>query len=302
MSLADRAIAIELDGEHGDLGPFEVLDDLAAAARVAYIGEMDHFIAEKYEYRLLCIRYLASRGWRVFGEEWPEVEHQRPFTRGILANERQPDTELDGAQQRFHESLRRVAPESRWFSFDADGRDTEYMALASAAESYEALQPAMALRERIMHDKVARAMADDPYAKVALLAAAQHLLKDDDRVHPRAGTSGPGGGTVHSIGHHVAHALTDQPVLSFWFLHGEGTSANPWLPPPCRLAPQAGTFDAELLARHGSSPCLLRVAEDHHRRSVTAMHNTVLQCRFADQVDAIVFAPIVSPLAAPPAR
>jgi hypothetical protein len=300
--LADDAVDIDLDGVHGDLAPFAVLDDLAAAAHVAYIGEMDHFIAEKYDYRLLCIRYLVSRGWRVFGEEWPESEHQRPFTRGILANDRQPDAALDDAQRAFHAAIKEVAPDVTWFSFDADGRDTEYVELASAAETYDALQPALALRERIMHDKVARAMADSPDAKVALLAAAQHLLKDDDRVQPRAGTSGPGGGTVHSVGHHVAHELTDGPVLSFWLLHGEGTSANPWLPAPARLAPLAGTFDAELLARHGSGPCLVRVAEDHHRRSVTAMHNTVLQCRFAEQVDAIVFAPNVSPLVERPGR
>jgi hypothetical protein len=300
--LADEAIDIELDGERGSLAPFAVLDDLADRARVAYLGEMDHFVAEKYAFRLLCIRYLASRGWHVVGEEWPERAHQRPFTRGILANDRQPTTALDDAQDRFHDALRRVVPGVVWFSFDADARDTDYVELAGAAETYEALQPAMALRERIMHDKVRRALIDHPDDKVVLLAAAQHLLKDDDRVHPKAGTSGPGGGIVHSIGHHVAHELTDAPVLSMWLLHGEGTSANPWLPPPARLEPQAGTFDAELLARHGDGPCLVRVAEDRHRRAVTAMHDTVLQCRLAEQVDAIVFAPSVSPLGVPPAR
>lgn len=299
--LADDAVDIDLDGVGGDLAPFAVLDDLADRARVAYLGEMDHFVAEKYDFRLLCIRYLASRGWRVVGEEWPEREHQRPFTRGILANDRQPTAALDDAQDRFHDALRRVVPDVEWFSFDADVRDSEYVELASSAETYEALKPAMALRERIMHDKVGRALADHPDDKVVLLAAAQHLLKDDDRVHPKAGTSGPGGGIVRSIGHHVAHELTDAPVLSLWFLHGEGTSANPWLPPPAQLEPQAGTFDAELLARHGAGPCLVRVADDHHRRAVTAMHNTVLQCRFSEQVDAIVFAPRVSPLVAPPA-
>lgn len=67
--LTERAIPIELDGAHGDLAPFGVLDELADRARVAYLVEMDHFIAEKSAFRLLCIRYLASRGWRWFGEE-----------------------------------------------------------------------------------------------------------------------------------------------------------------------------------------------------------------------------------------
>ena len=291
--LADDAIPIELDGERGDLAPFAVLDGLADRARVAFIGEMDHFIAEKYDFRLLCIRYLASRGWRWFGEEWPEV--QRPFTRGILANDRQPTGALDAAQARFHETLRRVVPDAQWFSFDADARDTDYVELAEAATTYEALRPAMALRERIMHAKVARVLDAHPGEKVALIAAAQHLLKADDAVRAPGVGAGPGGDTEHSIGHHTAHVLTDQPVLSFWFLHGEGTSANPWLPPPARLEPAAGTFDAELLARVGR-PCLVPVGDDRHRRSVTGMHNQVVHCRLAEQVDAIVFAPEVRPL------
>lgn len=291
--LADRAIPIELDGEHGDLSTFSVLDEIADRARVAFIGEMDHFIAEKYDYRLLCIRYLASRGWRWFGEEWPEV--QEPFTRGILAIDRQPTTALDAAQARFHETMRRVVPDVQWFSFDADARDREYVELASAAETYDALRPAMALREQIMHRKVARVLEDNPGDKVALMAAAQHLLKDDDAVRAPGVGAGPGGDTERSIGHHTAHELTDRPVLSFWLLHGEGTSANPWIPPPGRLQPAAGTFDAELLARVGRA-CLVPVGDDGHRRSVTGMHNTVLHCRLAEQVDAIVFAPAVSPL------
>lgn len=293
--LADAAIPIELDGEHGSIEPFSVLDDLADRARLAFIGEMDHFVAEKYDYRLLCIRYLASRGWRWFGEEWPEV--QRPFTRGILANDRQPTTALDAAQARFHDALRRLVPDGHWFSFDADARDADYVELAESATTYEELQPAMALRERIMQAKVHQVLDAHPHEKVALLAAAQHLLKDDDGVRAPGVGAGPGGDTERSIGHHVAHALTDDPVLSFWLLHGEGTSANPWLPPPGRLEPAAGTFDAELLARVGQ-PCLVPVGDDRHRRSVTGMHNTVLHCRLAEQVDAIVFAPAVTPLRA----
>lgn len=85
---------MELDGEHGDIRPFAFLDHLADRCRVAFIGEMDHFVAEKLPVRLLVCRYLASRGWSIFGEEWPETEHQRPYQRGILTNERQPTTAL----------------------------------------------------------------------------------------------------------------------------------------------------------------------------------------------------------------
>ena len=313
--LADAAIPIELDGERGDLAPFAVLDELAGRARVAFIGEMDHFITEKYDYRLLCIRYLASRGWRWFGEEWAADRGRRVdeylrtgdealldpvdeppwFTAGILANDRQPETALEAEQKRFMHAVRRVAPDVRWFGFDADASNTDYLELANAATTYEALRPAMARREQIMHANVARVLADNPSDKVALLAAAQHLLKDDDAATVPSAGAGPGGDSDRSIGHFTAHELTDEPVLSFWLLHGEGTSSNPWLPPPGRLTPSAGTFDAELLARVGR-PCLVPVGHDRHLRAVTAMHNTVLHCRFDTQVDAIVFAPSVSPL------
>lgn len=36
--------------------------------------------------------------------------------------------------------------------------------------------------------------------------------------------------------------------------------------------------------------------DDHHCRSITQMHNQVLHCRLDEQVDAIVFAPWVTPL------
>ena len=67
---------LELDGEHGDVGPLGVLDELAANARVAFLVEMDHCIHERHEFRLLCLRYLAAHGWRWFGEEldWRQGE------------------------------------------------------------------------------------------------------------------------------------------------------------------------------------------------------------------------------------
>lgn len=319
--LADEVIPIVLDGERGGIEPFAVLDDLADAATIAYLVEMDHFIAEKYDFRLLCIRYLASRGWQWFGEEIPAdrgarydeylrtgddtllepIDEPPWFTKGILVNDRQPDSALDDAQRRFLQAVRRSAPDARWFGFDADSRNTDYLALANAADTYEALNPAMARREEIMHAHVSSVVNAHPGEKVALMAGSTHLMKDDDLVRASGVGAGPGGGTVRSIGHHVAHELAAGPVLSIWLLHGEGTSANPWLPPPGRLAPQAGTFDAELLARVGE-PCLVRVDSDHHRRSVTQMHNLVLQCRFAEQADAIVFAPAVNPLDAPDHR
>lgn len=291
--LSDRAIPIEIDG---GLDAFAVLDPLADRCRFAFVGEMDHFIAEKTPARLLVCRYLASRGWRIFGEEWPDAAHQRPFRRGVLADAHRPTPALDTDQAHFHEALRRLVPGGRWFGFDADSRDHDYVELAEAASTIDELRPAMARREQIMHSKVARVVEEHPGEKVALLAAAQHLLKDDSAVSQPGVGAGPGGGSVASIGHHVTHELSaGTPVLSFWLLHGRGTTANPWLPPPGLLEPVPDSVDAELLA-HVGRPCLVPVGDDDRRRTVTAMHNQPMRCRLDQQVDAIVFLPEVSPL------
>lgn len=57
--LSDRAIPIELDGEHASLDAFALFDEVADRCRIAFIGEMDHFVAEKLQVRLLVCRYLA---------------------------------------------------------------------------------------------------------------------------------------------------------------------------------------------------------------------------------------------------
>lgn len=316
----DRAVPVDLDGEHGDLAPFAVLDDLAAAARVAYLVEMDHFVHEKYEFRLLLIRYLASRGWRWFGEELEPYEGDRLdrylrtgdesllapedqppwYTRGVLAGttDRHPAAEMAAEQARFARSLRRTVPDARWFGFDIGRDDADYLALANDADSYEALNPAMALRERRIHERVGRVLDDHPGEKVALMAGSLHLMKDDGLVDAPGGV-GPGGDAEPSVGHHVAHRPDVGPVLAIWLLHGEGTSANPWLAPPGWLHPGPRTVDADLLGRL-DRPHLLRVDRDRHRRRFTQMHNLVLACRPADQVDAIVFAPRVTPFAVDP--
>jgi hypothetical protein len=278
---------------------------------------MDHFIAEKSAFRLLCIRYLASRGWRWFGEEVdprvgerldryllsgdeaylePLVE-DRWYRTGVLAeaSSRFDDAAMQRDRAELVRRVRLFVPAARWFGFDIGGADREYLAAANAATSYADLASVMALRERVMHDRVAEFLGSHAGERVALLAGSTHLAKDDDGIDAPAVT-GPGGGSERSIGHHVAHQLTTAPVLSIWCLHGEGRSANPYLPAPGALQPALGTLNAELLEQ-GDEPCFMRVdAEDTRERSVTQMHNAVLTCRLAAQVDAIVFVPHVTPL------
>jgi len=45
------------------------LDRMLAGKRFVFLGEPDHFIVEKYPFRLMLIRYLFARGWRHVGME-----------------------------------------------------------------------------------------------------------------------------------------------------------------------------------------------------------------------------------------
>lgn len=66
----EKAVMLDpLDGHNTDIEKLSFLDDLLANKRIVYLGEEDHWIHEKTEYRILMLRYLFSRGWRYIGEE-----------------------------------------------------------------------------------------------------------------------------------------------------------------------------------------------------------------------------------------
>jgi erythromycin esterase-like protein len=66
----DNAIHLDtLDWQAADLAKLSVLDRLLEGKRVVYLGEPDHYIREKIDFRLVFIRYLFERGWRHIGME-----------------------------------------------------------------------------------------------------------------------------------------------------------------------------------------------------------------------------------------
>lgn len=66
----EHAVTVDpLDGLNRDINMFSCLDPYLEGKRVVYLGEEDHWIHEKSDYRLLLLRYLVSRGWRYIGEE-----------------------------------------------------------------------------------------------------------------------------------------------------------------------------------------------------------------------------------------
>jgi len=67
---AERAIEFkDPDAIDENARRLSILDPLVAGKRFAYVGESDHFIHEKYAYRLLMLKYLAGRGFTHVGEE-----------------------------------------------------------------------------------------------------------------------------------------------------------------------------------------------------------------------------------------
>jgi erythromycin esterase-like protein len=67
---SERAIAFsDLEAIDENARRLSILDPLIAGKRFAYIGESDHFIHEKYAYRLAMLKYLAGRGFTHLGEE-----------------------------------------------------------------------------------------------------------------------------------------------------------------------------------------------------------------------------------------
>ncbi len=75
---SERAIRLELPlRSESNFERLAALDTAIAAKRIVYLGEPDHFIHEKYDYRLLMLRYLVSRGWNHIGEEMGLVDGYR---------------------------------------------------------------------------------------------------------------------------------------------------------------------------------------------------------------------------------
>ena len=75
---AERAITFnDLEATDENARQLSILDPLVAGKRFAYIGESDHFIHEKYAYRLAMLNYLAARGFTHVGEELGATDGMR---------------------------------------------------------------------------------------------------------------------------------------------------------------------------------------------------------------------------------
>jgi hypothetical protein len=198
---------------------------------------------------------------------------------------------MHAESRRAVQALRRTIPGARYFGFDSGGGDAEYLRIANTVTTYEEAQAFMAYRETLMHDRVAAVASANPAAKIALMAGGAHLAKEDARLHATSLMSA-GGHRAPTIGHHVCHELTDQPVLAIWLLYGGGRTASPYVPGG-ELSVPDGTLNAEL-RRSAGQPSLVAIGADSGRHTLISFGS--ITCELAEQVDAIVFAPEVTPV------
>jgi hypothetical protein len=157
----ERAIHLDLNAPATDnAAKLAPLDSIVAGKRLAFVGEPDHFIHEKYAYRATMLAYLARHGFTRVGEELSRTDGARIDRfiesgdashlariatygyRGGLRNDRDdtptgvlkdsygdtyPLAEFRAEQVRFAETMRAVASQLgagtsrlRWFGFDVD--------------------------------------------------------------------------------------------------------------------------------------------------------------------------------------
>jgi hypothetical protein len=157
----ERAIHLDLDAPAADnaaqLAPF---DPIVSSKRLAFVGEPDHFIHEKYAYRATMLAYLARHGFTRIGEELSRTDGVRierfietgdpvhlariasygyrggvrddrdDTPTGVLKDsygDKYPHAEFRAEQIRFAEAMRTIASQLgaatgrlRWFGFDVD--------------------------------------------------------------------------------------------------------------------------------------------------------------------------------------
>jgi hypothetical protein len=157
----ERAIHLDLNTSPVvNAAKLAALDSIVTGKRLAFVGEPDHFIHEKYAYRATMLAYIARHGFTRVGEELSRTDGARIDSfiesgdasclariatygyRGGLRDDRDdtptgvlkdsygdkyPIAEFRAEQVRFAEAMRAIASQLdpgtnrlRWFGFDVD--------------------------------------------------------------------------------------------------------------------------------------------------------------------------------------
>jgi erythromycin esterase-like protein len=169
-----------------------------------------------------------------------------------------------------------------------------YTALVKDAPDLASLAPGMAFRESVMHAQVDDLVDSHPAgARFVVFAHNLHLARDDARVTGRGGV-GPGGGSVDSIGTHLAKRHPGR-VFSVWMLDGEGRDAQPLVSLGNRVRAPRGSLNAAL-ARAGEAYFVPVRGPLAARHRLAFMYGSRVDVELGANADALYFARRVSPL------
>ena len=169
---------------------------------------------------------LTGRDWREF------TQRLEPSTGESLSEEIERLTDLQQWLQNRPQHGNDWAIISRHLQALTDGY--RYIQQAYPAADYEALAPAMALRELVMHRQLVDHLHSLPDSeRCVVLGHNLHLARRDDLIGPATGVN-PGGDSTSSIGHHL-HEVFPEQILSLWLIQGYGEDSQPLVDLPCRL-------------------------------------------------------------------
>jgi erythromycin esterase-like protein len=284
-------------------------------------GVMRELFANQPEaaFRAEHVRYLRALrrlgGIRLFGfdvDYEPGVGYEVLAERGTPAPPRVAGESLDAEIARIDAALAGLGENRREL---ARGLRTlreslAYVRLAHPAPSWDALRPAMALREQLMLEHVRHAMAElEPDEKLVLLGHDLHLARDDSRIRKRGGGVGPGGDRVPCLGTQLCAApgRADGDVFAVWVLHDRGESSVPRPGGDRRVRSPRGSLNsllAEVAEEVGPAFALPTCSDDPRARPlrdeaiVAFMYDARVRARVVEQADVVVFVRDVSPMRA----
>ncbi|MEM7363460.1 MAG: erythromycin esterase family protein [Pseudomonadota bacterium] len=349
---------------------------LLADRRVLFLGEADHFIHEKADYRGLFAELVHSLRFDTFVEEFGRHDgklvnsylktgdtkdlervtiygyrgHQRldrdDQPTGILKGtaDGYPTEEFASEHKRLMERLRALSGPVAFHGFDVDASpggayadlsvekpaldrvegetlpqeierlrsfvdanegSTDVQSLADAlayiqwvnpAETYEAMNPAMAFRENVMYRHAEEAIAS-AQGHTTFWAHNIHLARDDEKLTSHYGAVGPGGDSLFSVGHYL-HGRYPGDIASIWMVTGGGEDLQPLPGLPQKLDYPENSWNG--LFREVGGNFLLPLTDDFPARGSRLpfyhLYNTFVECALTDQCDAICFINEVTPL------
>jgi erythromycin esterase-like protein len=174
-------------------------------------------------------------------------------------------------------------------------------------KTYDALNPAMAERERFMQREMNRAVRDaGPEAKFVLMSHNFHLCRDLPAVARSDAGAGPGGKTDPPLGAYLA-ARHPAKIFTCWMLIGQGRDCHPFANLPRDIAIAPDTLNA-VLAEIGGCFMLPIDSGDPRARLLTGDVEvrwdgiTGARLAVASQADAIFYVRDVTPLRIDEAR